>query len=489
MLVSDPIQCQEGDSELSFRYWTSPRTSIRVCTRDTTTIKNFNWCSSDISKGDPGPAVITIPGSIMFDFEIVIEAQSCLVPHVDPPIPLPDKTCALLNCEFDSDQTECVERLSGSNWRRSEEPTGNLHSGIRSLKSGAFAFFKGQLKGDNKSDTEEPDNELHARKTRNVLNEMSDPNESNFLAAFPESNEVNETENLKLNDEKLQKLIESEEAKIEENTAARLHFEDFELPRQLILEFCIYMTSEGSRFAIESELKGYCRSTLVEFGQQIGLEPHRWLCYRLILHAGFYNALDFVVYHNQMKSPYSYVGLDGLKLYELNGLCACPSLCSMDSNPTTMLNTSNPYSAGCNPYANYSSNYVQQPYTLPTLVQSPQLDIDTGKFKDDTQFIATTEDSLSEVEKQKPSLSIKITKSKSTTTSNNFPLPADIFKPNQQTDQIPPSFAISVDDSQAPIAQPTPSISFGGLNDNLRAINLSSELEKLKRPRRKWIKF
>lgn len=83
MLVSDPVQCQESDSHLSFRYWTSkfffletppyllgPRTSIRVCIRNTSTIKDFDWCSIDISKGDPGPAEVLIPGSIMYDFEV-----------------------------------------------------------------------------------------------------------------------------------------------------------------------------------------------------------------------------------------------------------------------------------------------------------------------------------------------------------------------------------------------------------------------------------
>jgi hypothetical protein len=48
-----------------------PRTSVRVCVRNTSTIKDFDWCSAEISKGDPGPAEVLIPGSIMYDFEVL----------------------------------------------------------------------------------------------------------------------------------------------------------------------------------------------------------------------------------------------------------------------------------------------------------------------------------------------------------------------------------------------------------------------------------
>ncbi|KAK5975122.1 hypothetical protein GCK32_017940, partial [Trichostrongylus colubriformis] len=33
MLVSDPIQCQEGDGLLKLKFWASPNVRVRVCTR------------------------------------------------------------------------------------------------------------------------------------------------------------------------------------------------------------------------------------------------------------------------------------------------------------------------------------------------------------------------------------------------------------------------------------------------------------------------
>ena len=33
LLVSDPILCLPSGGELQFRYWTTPQTKIRVCTR------------------------------------------------------------------------------------------------------------------------------------------------------------------------------------------------------------------------------------------------------------------------------------------------------------------------------------------------------------------------------------------------------------------------------------------------------------------------
>lgn len=205
-----------------------------------------------------------------------------LVPHMDPPVPLSDKTCSLLNCEFESDQTECVERLSESNWRRSEEPTGNLHTGIRSLKNGAFIYSKGRSNDDlEKANSNQEDikntkptiestadnNEPYRRKKREILidkrqNEFQLSDFSTNLIAKEENKPKETSEEIQQQDEKLQKLIETENAKIDEveGISARLHFGDFELPRQLILEFCVYMASERSRLVLESELGGYCRS-------------------------------------------------------------------------------------------------------------------------------------------------------------------------------------------------------------------------------------
>ncbi|KAI6195273.1 MAM domain-containing protein [Aphelenchoides besseyi] len=276
MLVSDPIQCQEGDAFLKFRYWTSPRTSIRVCIRNTTTIRNFDWCSAEITKGDPGPATVLIPGSIMYDFEIVIEARNfsydafgfqggvvilddisynatavynCRnIPHYEPLIPIPDNTCGQLNCEFESEE-QCYERLADSGWRHAIEPTGNEHTGVRLLRRGAYAYVKGEA--------------------AQILN----------LG------------------------------------------QDFVIPRQLILGFCFYMTVEGTKLAVESEIEGYQLSRLAEFSFVLK-QPHQWQCVQVILQPGRYKRLQFVA--AKIPNDLSYLALDEVHLLELDGdQCAC----------------------------------------------------------------------------------------------------------------------------------------------------------------------
>uniref|UniRef100_A0A914PAH9 MAM domain-containing protein n=1 Tax=Panagrolaimus davidi TaxID=227884 RepID=A0A914PAH9_9BILA len=169
LLVSDPVQCQEGDGKLTFRFWTSPKTEIKVCIRKPGLGKFYDWCSCPITKGDPGPVAVIIPGSIMYTFEIVIEAShfdfnafgvqggvviiddityeatavyNCrYIPHVDPPIPISEETCETIYCTFDDGK--CIDRIRSSGWRLSDEPTGNLHTGIRMLQDKSFACSKG----------------------------------------------------------------------------------------------------------------------------------------------------------------------------------------------------------------------------------------------------------------------------------------------------------------------------------------------------------
>ncbi|CAD6188701.1 unnamed protein product [Caenorhabditis auriculariae] len=74
LLVSDPIQCQEGDGIVSFRHWTTPGVHVRVCIRPPSMGKRFDWCSDVVRRNGTKPAKVIIPGSILYTFEIVIEA-------------------------------------------------------------------------------------------------------------------------------------------------------------------------------------------------------------------------------------------------------------------------------------------------------------------------------------------------------------------------------------------------------------------------------
>ncbi|VDD89021.1 unnamed protein product [Enterobius vermicularis] len=188
MLVSDPIQCQQGidvrkkkvnrkiyhstvpgDGILSFKYWTSPGVKIRACVRKPGAGKIYEWCGDDYVTGDPGPANITIPGSILYTFELVIEARNfnydafgfqggvCIIddiayeakavynclfePHISPLVELPIETCQTLQCAFTDG--ECLEAITGSGWKVAEEPVGNYHTGIRKLLESSYAYARG----------------------------------------------------------------------------------------------------------------------------------------------------------------------------------------------------------------------------------------------------------------------------------------------------------------------------------------------------------
>ncbi|CAD5213104.1 unnamed protein product [Bursaphelenchus okinawaensis] len=270
LLVSDPLQCQEGDGILKFRYWTSPHTVIKVCTRPPGLGREYTWCGKDITKGDPGPAEVVIPGSIMQDFELVIEAShfdydafgfqggvvilddieynataiyNCRnIPHIEPLVPLPIKTCDLLECEF-NELDRCYLKLRRTGWRHSQSAIGNRQTGIRNLHDGAFVYVKGRGK-------------------------------------------------------------------------KPLNFGEFSIPRQLLMEFCTYIASQDAHIAVEAHIKGYERQTLSEITEDPNLY-HKWDCRRVVLQPGNYTELSFVVQH--LPYDLAYVGLDGIHLYEMDG--------------------------------------------------------------------------------------------------------------------------------------------------------------------------
>uniref|UniRef100_A0A914QCZ4 MAM domain-containing protein n=1 Tax=Panagrolaimus davidi TaxID=227884 RepID=A0A914QCZ4_9BILA len=266
LLVSDPVQCQEGDGKLTFRFWTSPKTEIKVCIRKPGLGKFYDWCSCPITKGDPGPVAVIIPGSIMYTFEIVIEAShfdfnafgvqggvviiddityeatavyNCrYIPHVDPPIPISEETCETIYCTFNDGK--CIDRIRSSGWRLSEEPTGNLHTGIRMLQDKSFAYSKG------------------------VGTKV-------------------------------------------------LKFGKFEMARQGLLEFCYYVAIKNTTLKIYTTITGYNRSLAFQ-SEEITLRPHYWICRQMVLHPGGYDELEFVA--EDIQSGYAYIGLDSIRLVD-----------------------------------------------------------------------------------------------------------------------------------------------------------------------------
>uniref|UniRef100_A0A914W8G4 MAM domain-containing protein n=1 Tax=Plectus sambesii TaxID=2011161 RepID=A0A914W8G4_9BILA len=145
MLVSDPIRCQEADGEVRFRYWSSPGVKIRVCTRSPNRGKNYNFCSLDITDGDPGPVIVNIPGSILGQFELVLEARhfnydafgvqggAIIIDDISYFAP------AVINCR----NRNCLEKIGGSGWVTQTGPIGNRHTGIHRPLAGPYAVTTG----------------------------------------------------------------------------------------------------------------------------------------------------------------------------------------------------------------------------------------------------------------------------------------------------------------------------------------------------------
>uniref|UniRef100_A0A0N4Z0J5 MAM domain-containing protein n=1 Tax=Parastrongyloides trichosuri TaxID=131310 RepID=A0A0N4Z0J5_PARTI len=270
MLVSNPIQCQEGDGEFIFKYWTSPGVSIQICTRRLgSQIKEFAWCSGNVTIGDPGPINLMIPGSIMYNFELVLIArgfnfdafgskggiaiiddiiykassvQNCAnLPHVDPPPKLFSNTCDQLNCEFE-ESDHCSENLKYSGFRRysDDTPLGNLHTGIRNLHKGNFIYARG-------------------------------PGTKTFTLR-----------NVYIN-------------------------------RQISFEFCLYAPGEGTNLEIWANLLDV-NGTLLFSSDNLEHSNHQWYCQRLVLHPNNYTSIEFKA--KKLPSQFSYIALDSFKIYD-----------------------------------------------------------------------------------------------------------------------------------------------------------------------------
>ncbi|KJH40707.1 hypothetical protein DICVIV_13333 [Dictyocaulus viviparus] len=61
ILAADQISCQIGPGQLRFKYWSSPEVRLRVCVKKISkAFSEYDFCSTDIEFGDPGPAYIFI---------------------------------------------------------------------------------------------------------------------------------------------------------------------------------------------------------------------------------------------------------------------------------------------------------------------------------------------------------------------------------------------------------------------------------------------
>ncbi|KAE9419565.1 hypothetical protein Angca_000999, partial [Angiostrongylus cantonensis] len=77
ILASDQIMCQIGPGQLRFKlYWSSPEVRLRVCAKKISkTFPEYDFCSSDIETGDPGPVYITISKESSTPFQLFIIAE------------------------------------------------------------------------------------------------------------------------------------------------------------------------------------------------------------------------------------------------------------------------------------------------------------------------------------------------------------------------------------------------------------------------------
>ncbi|KAL3113352.1 hypothetical protein niasHT_018967 [Heterodera trifolii] len=77
ILVSDVIQCQTGNAELRFMYWTSPEVKITICVKSVLRLfPYFDYCSTPVENNDPGPAYIILPDLGGDPLQIFIQAHN-----------------------------------------------------------------------------------------------------------------------------------------------------------------------------------------------------------------------------------------------------------------------------------------------------------------------------------------------------------------------------------------------------------------------------
>uniref|UniRef100_A0A0N5A9P6 MAM domain-containing protein n=1 Tax=Syphacia muris TaxID=451379 RepID=A0A0N5A9P6_9BILA len=282
MLVSDPIQCQEGelvtahrDGNLMFKYWTSPSVKVRACIRRPGNGKAYDWCSDDFVIDDPGPANITIPGSILYTFEIIIEARNfiydafgiqgglCIIddiaynakaiyncvlePHIKPVINLPEKTCKLLHCTFQNE--ECFKAVTSSGWKVTDKPVGNYHTGIRR------------------------------------------PLESNYAYAQGSGTRV-------------------------------FSLGKFTINREAQLEFCYYRSSWKTKLAIFTTQNDGENRTIIYESYPLEAYPHKWICDGVRLEIGSYDSIEFQ--GEKLLNEHSYLAIDQIGLADpLRGTKIC----------------------------------------------------------------------------------------------------------------------------------------------------------------------
>ncbi|KAK6041468.1 hypothetical protein COOONC_21027, partial [Cooperia oncophora] len=76
VMAADPIPCQLGPGQLSFKYWTSPQVHLRVCLkRNPRSVVDFDYCSNVIEIGDPGPVSVRIPEPTSLPFQVQFGLQ------------------------------------------------------------------------------------------------------------------------------------------------------------------------------------------------------------------------------------------------------------------------------------------------------------------------------------------------------------------------------------------------------------------------------
>ncbi|KAL6725122.1 hypothetical protein Aduo_019934 [Ancylostoma duodenale] len=274
-LVSDPIQCQEGDGVVKMKFWASPGVKIRVCTRAPSMGKRYIWCSEPIKRNNTKLAKVVVPGTIWYTFEIVVEAynftldafgkqggaaiiddisynssaiyQCRMIPHYEPPPKLPKKTCAAVKCDFESGA--CLRDLESTGWKTTEDPVGPRSSGIRSQLEGMYAYAVGPA--------------------------------TSTLSLGP-----------------------------------------FELSRSFAIDFCYYVASYGGKLAVYITRNDQEGRERLYVSDNVNGDKHHWICDKVYLNNGTYEAVEFSA--EGLRNEFSYVGLDQIDVFDpLQGLSAC----------------------------------------------------------------------------------------------------------------------------------------------------------------------
>ncbi|WKY15356.1 hypothetical protein Q1695_000663 [Nippostrongylus brasiliensis] len=264
MLVSDPIQCQEGDGVLQLKFWSSPVVKVRVCTRTPSMGKQYQWCSEPIKRNGTKPAKVIVieaynftlnafgkqGGAIAID-DISYNASAIyncrMIPHYDPPVMPSTKTCSAVRCDFD--RGSCLRKLDDGDWKLGDAPTGPRSSGIRTQHNGSFAYAVG-------------------------------PGTSSLTLG------------------------------------------PFDLPRNFGIGFCYYVASYLSKFAVYVTKGHNDERERLYLSDEVSGNSHYWRCDRIFLNNGTYDAIEFSA--EGLRNEYSYVGLDQIDIYDpLLGVSAC----------------------------------------------------------------------------------------------------------------------------------------------------------------------